>query len=398
MRDHSLGRAEEWLDRGSAGVERSMLAARCGVSRPSVTNLTKRFAPFVDEDRPGARGPAPTTIALRPDLGYAVGVDFGSRHDRVAVGDAQGAVYAANPEHYERPKARGTSPSASLDWAADRITNLLDEIDARPESVIGVGVSLAGPVARATGLLHPSALIEPSWRDLNAAAELQRRLGWDRIDFRTDNDANLGAMTQLTWGAARAFEHAVYVRWSEVIGFGLIVDGEIYRGARGLAGEAGHMVVDRTSSAVCSRCGHAGCLQALAAPESILNEVDVERVSNRPSEQLVELASEHPHLVAPAAEAVGQAVAAAVNLLEPEAVVIGGPVGARAFDVIAPSLRKALDDSAMGFARDVMLVREHEVSQAAVRGAIALALRDNLVDYITARIDAEDRPSAVARG
>ena len=387
LRDHAFEKAEGWLDRTYPGVERGVLADRAGLSRPSVTNLTQTFARFLDQERRGERG-TQTSLALLPDIGYVFGADVGSRHDRVAAADALGELYPADPDRYERAKPAGTPPEESIRWAAERIEELLGEIGEDATAVIGVGISLAGPIERVSGIPHPSGLTDRTWRDLNAAEDLQRLLGWRRINFRTDNDANLSALTQLTWGAAQGLRDVLYVKWSDGIGMGLIVDGELYRGHRGFAGEGGHIIVDPASEKTCPRCHRNGCLETVAAPESILRSLEVEEISDRPAEQLVALARRDPRArerLATAAASVGRVIAGAINVMEPEAVVVGGSIGVQGFDIVQRPLRQAMDDLAMRFASDVKLMRGHHFGRAGVRGAMALALRENLVDYMTAK-------------
>src|SRR5436190_1051092 len=130
--------------------------------------------------------------------------------------------------------------------------------------IVGAGVALPGPVDRHTGTIG-SAVILPGWAGLHAQRELARRLG---LHVEVDNDANLGALAEASFGAGRGLENIVYVMLGSGIGAGLVLDGRVHRGAAGLAGELGHVQV-RTDGAVC-RCGNRGCLETVASGPALL--------------------------------------------------------------------------------------------------------------------------------
>src|SRR5437588_483201 len=128
-----------------------------------------------------------------------------------------------------------------------------DGID--PAQIVGAGVGLPGPVDRKSGRIG-SAVILPGWAGLEARRELERRLG---LHVEMDNDANLGALAEASFGAGRGLADIVYVRLGSGLGAGFVLGGRLHRGATGLAGEIGHVQV-RPDGAVC-RCGNRGCLE-----------------------------------------------------------------------------------------------------------------------------------------
>ena len=112
--------------------------------------------------------------------------------------------------------------------------------------LVGAGVGLSGPIDRRTGKIS-SATILPSWAGLQPQRELAERL---ELRVEVDNDANLGALAEASFGAGRGLTNIVYVMLGPGIGAGLVLDGRIHRGAAGLAGEIGHVQV-RSDGAVC---------------------------------------------------------------------------------------------------------------------------------------------------
>ena len=107
--------------------------------------------------------------------------------------------------------------------------------------MIGAGLGLPGPVDQIDGVIGSSAIL-PGWVGVAAAEELRRRLD---VPVTVDNDANLGALGELAYGAGRGATDMVYIKITSGIGAGLILDGRLYRGWGGMAGEFGHVLVDR---------------------------------------------------------------------------------------------------------------------------------------------------------
>src|SRR5262249_4386305 len=122
---------------------------------------------------------------------------------------------------------------------------------------------LPGPIDRRTGTVG-SAVILPGWAGIHAEEELGRRLG---LYVQVDNDANLGALAEVSFGAGRGLSDIVYVRLGSGVGAGLVMGGRLHRGATGRAGEIGHVQVN-PDGAVC-RCGNRGCLETIAADAAI---------------------------------------------------------------------------------------------------------------------------------
>src|SRR4029077_16460088 len=106
--------------------------------------------------------------------------------------------------------------------------------------VVGVGLGIPGPVDHDRGTAG-SATILPGWVGLQIADEMPERLG---LQVQIENDANLGALAELTWGAGRGCSNFAYIKAATGVGAGLVVDGHVLRGATGTAGELGHTTPD----------------------------------------------------------------------------------------------------------------------------------------------------------
>ena len=122
----------------------------------------------------------------------------------------------------------------------DAVAEALDAGRVYRDRLLGAGVGLPGPIHRATGMPAPS-MILPGWAAVHVAEELSARL---RIPVAVDNEANLEALAELTWGAGHGCADMVYLKLHSGVGAGVVVNGQLARGAAGGAGELGHIVLD----------------------------------------------------------------------------------------------------------------------------------------------------------
>ena len=263
-----------------------------------------------------------------------------------------------------------SSAHEALDAAARLAGELLDEAGVGPGRLLAAGVGLPGPIDRESGLVGSQPIL-PSWTGLDPVAELEHRLS---APVHLDNDANVGALGEATFGAGRGARVLVYLRLSAGIGAGLVVDGRPFRGSRGIAGEVGHVLVD-PQGPIC-RCGNRGCLETFVAGPALC---ELLRKSHGPLtvRELVGLAAEGDpgatRVVADAARIVGRAVADLCNTLNPDVVIVGGDLSA-AGDVVLGPLREAVRRFAIPAAADAVRIVPSELGdRAELLGALALA-------------------------
>jgi predicted NBD/HSP70 family sugar kinase len=356
-------------------ASRAELARLTGLSRTTVATLVadlQRRGLVVDAEgaaEAAGRGRPPALLRLDPAAGAALGVDFGHRHLRVALADLSSTVLAERSVELDVDHAA----DASLSAAAELVDAVLAEAGVDRGDVIGVGMGLPGPIDRAAGTVAPSIL--PGWEGVDAAAELARRLG---LHVQLDNDANLGALAELTFGAGRGLEDIVYLKIASGIGAGLVLGGRIHHGATGEAGELGHVQV-RPDGAVC-RCGNRGCLESVAASGALLALLRPAHGAELGLRGLLDLvAAGDPgarRLVNDAGLAIGRVVADLCNALNPAAIVVGGDLSA-AGEPLLGGIRDAIDRFAQpGAARAVAVKAGVLGERAEVLGAVALVIAD----------------------
>jgi predicted NBD/HSP70 family sugar kinase len=305
-------------------------------------------------------------IALDQSAGALVGIDFGHRHARVAVSDLSFTVLAERVAEIDVD----TAGQDALDLAAGVAAQLLEEAGVEPGRVIAAGMGLPVPIDRATGLVHSRAIL-PSLDGIDTVAEMEQRLG---LPVHLDNDANVGALGESTFGAGKGTDVMAYLRLSAGIGAGLVIGGRPFRGAHGVAGEIGHVLVD-PHGPIC-RCGNRGCLETFAAPPALC---ELLRRSHGPITvpQLLALALDGDagcrRVIHDAGRVVGRAVADLCNIINPDLVVVGGELSA-AGDLLLDPIREAVTRFAIPAAtEDVRITAGVLGERAEVLGALALA-------------------------
>jgi predicted NBD/HSP70 family sugar kinase/biotin operon repressor len=358
--------------RGTAS--RSEIARHTGLSRTTITTLVNDLQSrgLVVEQPIGeahGRGRPPTLLRLDPSVGAVVGIHFDHRHLRVAVADLSSTVLAEQWEDVDVDRAAETA----LDSAAELVDDVLAEAGIERSRVVGAGVALSGPVSR-DGTVG-STVILPGWEGLNAADELTQRLG---LQVAVDNDANLGALAEVSFGAGRGMSDVIYVMVASGVGAGIVIDGRLHRGVTGLAGELGH-VRARPEGAVC-RCGNRGCLETVASTDAVLSLLRPTHGEGLTVRGLVELldagdAAAH-RVVNDAGREIGRAVADLCNVLSPVGVIVGGDLGA-ASEPLLSGIREALDRYVLPPVRAAIELEAGVLGERAeVLGALALVIGD----------------------
>jgi predicted NBD/HSP70 family sugar kinase len=358
-------------------VSQADIARATGLSRTTVSTLIaelKESGLVVDlETTPRqARGGRPgVELALRDPSQVVAGFDFGHSHVGVAMADLGHTVLAES--RFELDVNRNAVEA--LDSAARMFQDLLTRTGVDRKNVLGAGIGIPGPVDRARGTAG-SATILPDWVGLRIASEMELRLG---IPVQIENDANLGALAELTWGAGRDCSNFAYVKAATGIGAGIVIDGRLLRGATGTAGEIGHTTLDEAGP-LCY-CGNRGCLETVASGPAIVELVGQMNGELLSLSQIVQLAATGEvrcrRAVADAGREIGVAVAGLCNLINPERVIIGGLLS-RAGEVLLRPLRESIQRHAVQAAAEIVDVRTAVfVERAELLGSVALALLDS---------------------
>jgi predicted NBD/HSP70 family sugar kinase/biotin operon repressor len=357
-------------------ASRSELARLTGLSRTTVGSVVADLqarglvVEQPDGERQTGRGRPPVYLSLDRSAGVAVGIDFDHDRVRVALSDLSSNVIAEDWVAIDVDHAAGEAIDAACEIVASlRASALVDE-----EQIVGAGVGLPGPIDRRTGTVG-SAVILPGWAGIRAAETLSRRLG---LRVEVDNDANLGALAEASFGAGRGLADLVYVRLGSGVGAGVVVGGRLHHGASGLAGEIGHVQV-RADGEVC-RCGNRGCLETIACEAPIRALLEPARGHAVTRRELIDLVAAGDlgavRVVNDAGLAVGRVLADLCNALNPEAIVVGGELGETGEPLLS-GIREAVQRYALPGAADVVRVVPGELGERAeVLGALALVTQN----------------------
>ena len=364
-------------------ISRAEIARRTGLSRSTVSSLVSELQAdglVVERSEPAAAhgdqgGRPPILLSFDASAGVAVGIDFDHHHVRVAISDLSSRILV------ERELELDTDHAAheGLDAAAELVTELLGEAGVDEARVIGAGMCLPGPIHRPTGVVGSTAIL-PGWVGVAAADEMHRRLD---LPILVDNDANLAALAEAAFGAGRDAKDLVYLMISSGIGAGLVLNGRLYRGAEGLAGELGHVLVD-ADGPVC-RCGNRGCLETVAGTDALAELLRRSHGDGLDGRAIVRLAREGDlgcrRVIADAGRAIGKAAATLVNVLNPELLIVGGDLS-DAGELLLDGVRESLERSALPTAVQAADVVAGSLGdRAEVLGAIALVLSEAERDH-----------------
>ena len=343
-----------------------------GLSTGTVSNLVKLLesADLVSSTPTIDSGRRALAIGLRAGGRLVAGISVGRNSLRILLSGLDQRIVA----EAHAPLPRGHAPADSFAAAARLLDETLTRHQLDPSMVAQVGISLPAVLDRtASTMLAPDALL-PNWEDVVLLPLAEATLGLPCV---LDNDANLGALAQVTFGPFKDTADLAYVKVAAGIGAGLILDHELRRGGLGTAGEIGHTMV--VSNGEYCRCGNRGCLETLASTTRISARVARELRTSLTDESLISLARQRePHTLRAledAGSSLGVAVASLCSLLNPTAVVIGGTITAVGAPLMDPLYRAFHRQSFSGLAHKTTLVANQLGSRTDALGAIALAIR-----------------------
>ncbi len=356
----------------AGSLTQAEIARTTGLSAATVSNIVRELRDngTVQVTPTSSGGRRARSVALSGDAGIVVGVDFGHSHLRVAVGNLAHQVLAEQSE----PIDVDASAAQGFDRAEQLVARLVESTGIGREKVLGVGLGVPGPIDVESGTLGSTAIL-PGWSGINPRQELTDRLG---VPVQVDNDANLGALGELVWGSGRGVKDLAYIKVASGVGAGLVVDGRIYRGPGGTAGEIGHITLDE-SGPVC-RCGNRGCLETFTAARYVLELLRGSHGEGLTIPKMVQLGREGDpgcrRVIGDVGRHIGMGVASLCNILNPSRVVLGGDL-AEAGELVLGPIRESVSRYAIPSAAQRLSVVPGSLgARAEVLGALALVLSE----------------------
>jgi glucokinase len=306
-----------------------------------------------------------------------VGIDLGGTQLRVAVADDRGRLKTV----LRRPTEAARGQKHVIDRIVAAVADALAEDGMAARRVRALGIGLPGPVDPSAGLVISPANL-PGFKNVPLNRILTGATG---IHSYLHHDAHLAALGEHRRGAARGASEVIYLTVSTGIGAGLLLRGELYSGAHGIAGEIGHIVVQRDGP-LCT-CGNRGCVEAIASGTGIARAAR-ELGADWPTSALHNLDAPSPADVVRAARAgdqlaisiletagtyLGIAIGTLVNLFNPQLIVLGGSVLKAGPLLLKPMRRSMVASSWKAARRGLRIVSPALGDDAGLIGAVEFA-------------------------
>ncbi|RAY11633.1 sugar kinase [Actinomadura craniellae] len=354
---------------------RAELGRLTGLSRPAVTlRVTELIAHGLVTEcaaGPSTGGRPPARLDFNAAGGAVLVASLGRSRGQVGVCDLAGELIVQTPLELDG------SGADTLPRLLDRGEELLAKAGIDRSKVRGVGIGIPGPVEFAAGRPEvPPA--PPIWGEAPIRPLVAERFA---VPVHLDNDVNLAALGEHRLRQHGHCDDLLFVKLSTGIGAGVIAGGRIQRGALGAAGEIGHIPVRDGGSAPCS-CGNLGCVETVAGGTALLARL---AEMGRPCEDLAALArlaengdAEVVALVREAGRRVGEVIAAAVNLLNPGVVVLGGDL-ARAYEPLIAGVREIVYQRATALATRQLRIEPSLLGDTAGLAGCAAMVLDHIL-------------------
>jgi predicted NBD/HSP70 family sugar kinase len=360
------------LIREGAAVTRADLARHTGLARSTVAHRVDALlaSGLVVEAGGSAStgGRPPTVLAFNHDAGLVLVADLGATHARMAVTDLAGTPLAETAEDLDI----ALGPTEVLTRVSARFQELLAQTGRSSADIRGIGIGVPGPVEFASGQpVNPP--IMPGWDGFDIPAWFADR---HTAPVLVDNDVNIMARGE-HWVHWRRTSHLLLVKVGTGIGCGIVADGHIHRGARGAAGDIGHIRATSSDEVVC-RCGNIGCLEAIAGGQALADRLSAAGIDAANSRDVVRLVRDGDvtatRMVRDAGRTLGEVLAGTVNFFNPAVIVIGGDIAEAHAQLLAGVREGILSRSLPLATRDLRIVPSRLGDRAGITGAAITAI------------------------
>jgi glucokinase-like ROK family protein len=377
------------LIHSGANNSRLELARLADLSPSSITAIVQRLIKkgLVVESEPATSqlGRRPIPLQVRRDAAYLVGVDLGSFFLRIVITDINGEIVYRSQSRTDMKVGR----QRVLEKTFLSIHQAIRESNIPQKSIKGIGIGHSGVIDSEAGVVlsYPRPGQMEEWRNVPLRDIFEKEFS---LPCLLEDSVRTSTIAEKCFGSARELSDFLYIDVGMGIGAGIFLDGKIYRGGGGRAGEFGHITVNE-SGPLCS-CGNTGCLETLASSAAIIQNVraaiekgidskirelidgDLDKIS---IELIARAASEDDSLayrvLQGAASYIGIGLANLVNLLNPKVVIFGGALFREIPQLIADPLRRIIKQRSLEkSANEVQLAVSTVGAEASALGAARL--------------------------
>ena len=277
-------------------------------------------------------GKRPHVFSLNPDAAYILGVDIGREYLRVAIFNLKNEPIEGILEYPSILEEQ--DDEATLRYVREKIDETIGHLNIDRAKIKMAGFALPGLIDREGTSYTYLTYEQPGIKSI-----LEEML---QIPVFIDNDSNVMAMAEHTFGVAKDVNNVLCISVNECIGLGMILNSKLYRGGIGMAGEFGHIRISGLEPPC--HCGKIGCLETVSSGRAI------EKVAGKPLQDIIEAARKDDisaiDLLHRAGEKLGEGIATMVHLFNPDMVVIGGEI-VQAGDLMLVPVQQAINKYAL---------------------------------------------------
>ncbi len=252
--------------RDAGSISRVDLYHKTGLSQSTVTSITAELIGegLLLEQQSGKSegGRRPVPLTLNPKGAYTVGVHLSINRINVVLMDFQANIISMRTQPLD---TGDLGPEQVMSTLIETVQACLWEADFSKSQVSGIGLAIPGLVDSRTGFVHY--VPNYQWKEINFAEMLKQRIG---ITSYAENSANTLLIFEQWFGVGRGTDNFILITAEHGIGMGMVLNGKIYRGLRGISGEIGHTIVSENGE-LC-RCGESGCLETICGNNAIIRD------------------------------------------------------------------------------------------------------------------------------
>lgn len=291
-----------------------------------------------------------------------LGIDLGGTKIHTALADDKGRIISSVKVETQ---ARLGSKKV-IENIMKSVSAALANANTPLSKVKRIGIGAPGPIVDGGVIIAPPNL---PWKKFNIKSAFMSKL---KKPVFVENDANAAALAESLFGAGVGEKNLVYITVSTGIGGGIILDGKLYRGSIGTAGEIGHMVID-VNGPLCG-CGNHGCLETLASGPAIA------KMAGKKDALQAELAARKhdkraAQAIKDAAKSLGIGIANIYNILDPDIVIVGGGVAAMGDLLFKPMREWAKQYTIKARRKTIKILPAKLKTESGVMGALAVAMK-----------------------
>ena len=355
--------------RARSPISRAEIARETSLQRSTISSIVEQLQAdgFIDEIGTGdsTGGRKPTLLRLRKGTPAAIGVDVTPRETRVVLADLTGQIM----------EVEKFPTSSDIDFMNENILEKVSSLaNAHQNTDLQVGISIPGIADQESGRMIYIPYFR--WSDWDIG---QRIISETGLPVIVDNDANAVALAELWFGAdeVRRTQNFIVVMVAEGIGTGIIIDGQIYRGDSGAAGEFGHMFVGDNAPVTCS-CGRRDCWEAHASEKAMIQRYGTSNGSASVDiNQIISLAQNGEKqalgVIKDTARSLGMGISNLIIGFSPQKIIIAGNI-VRAWELISEEIHELAQRSVRHEVADTTIVPSELGANPTTIGSISLVL------------------------